>query len=501
MKALRKLYESRRQANFPFGETTLNLRTKEEILSYLPADEVVCNLVDNYLCTFDQAYPLLETKGFHDELGAFLVKPAEYSCAWLAQLFMILSLSCHSAASEIVSLEGRPLELADCFLDAAQAALKCCSFMSQPDLDVIRTLCMMAIARKLEPGAQEASGSVGVLLGLVARLAMSVFLHVDPDSFPGIPACEADARRRIWMTIIFLDLNSSLETGLPCVIHSADYNTQPAGGSNAADMRTHDGLADERDILQSRLWKVFPTISAVVRALNSPTPAIEYDTMKQYDKLLRDALKDCATVPSIQPMVVREIAFEIFIRRTLLALHYPFSRVDSDGRSYACEASFWGVLECSLAILRLYHGIHCGARNGPNAWLSDIFNVDFGIAALYVCLALRRDDFSSQAENFSNVPAKEIAWNTLLASVDIMKYQAGRSTTHLKIFMGSMFFVAALEAIQGELSMLQQMERAGDIVIEAVQSQLGDRKIAEHDVRAECLIMGSCLSNSVTAYL
>jgi hypothetical protein len=49
----------------------------------------------------------------------------------------------------------------------------------------------------------------------ILHLAIRMGYHRDPDHFPGISPFEGEMRRRIWTTILVLDIALSLETGLP----------------------------------------------------------------------------------------------------------------------------------------------------------------------------------------------------------------------------------------------------------------------------------------------
>lgn len=60
--------------------------------------------------------------------------------------------------------------------------------------------------------------------GDMVRRAMMTGLHRDPSECPGIEHFSGEQRRKIWTTVVELDLEMSLITGLPAAIRSSDYD-------------------------------------------------------------------------------------------------------------------------------------------------------------------------------------------------------------------------------------------------------------------------------------
>ena len=54
------------------------------------------------------------------------------------------------------------------------------------------------------------------------RVAQSLSLHVDG----GTSLVGDEVKRRIWWHLVFLDVQASIASGLPCIIHQDDYTTQ-----------------------------------------------------------------------------------------------------------------------------------------------------------------------------------------------------------------------------------------------------------------------------------
>ncbi|KAL1961978.1 hypothetical protein VTN77DRAFT_713 [Rasamsonia byssochlamydoides] len=207
LKLLKNMYPAKVRRNFPFSGGSQNgLSSRPLILKRLPSRHAVEALVANYMHTFEKIYRLLHPPTFQEELSRFWQNPTQESDAWISQLFIILSLSCQSAPQHVMDAAGSSRgRLVSTFLESSEVILMHSSFLDFPDLTVIRTLCMMAIAKDLDIATVKASGGLWALLGLIVRLAMSISLHRDPTLFPTTSVLEAEMRRRVWYTILLLD--------------------------------------------------------------------------------------------------------------------------------------------------------------------------------------------------------------------------------------------------------------------------------------------------------
>ncbi len=58
---------------------------------------------------------------------------------------------------------------------------------------------------------------------------MVMGLHTDPTGVPGITPYQIEMRRRLWATILEMDLQASMTAGMPLVVPTLDsYNLVPA---------------------------------------------------------------------------------------------------------------------------------------------------------------------------------------------------------------------------------------------------------------------------------
>jgi hypothetical protein len=109
----------------------------------------------------------------------------------------------------------------------------------QLTLATLRTRTMLVLAQQVRSvQADEVWKATGKLL----RSAMTAGLHRDPSEFPDIPIFEGELRRRLWMTIVEMDLGASLTHGMPVMLRDGVFTCNAP--SNVDDIELFDGMAE-----------------------------------------------------------------------------------------------------------------------------------------------------------------------------------------------------------------------------------------------------------------
>ena len=76
----------------------------------------------------------------------------------------------------------------------------------------------------------------------LVRSAMTMGLHRDPSEFPEISIFEGEQRRRLWMSIVELDLQGSLISGCPGMVRQGDYTCAPP--ANVDDLQLFEEMIE-----------------------------------------------------------------------------------------------------------------------------------------------------------------------------------------------------------------------------------------------------------------
>jgi len=255
-----------------------------------------------------------------------------------------------------------------------------------------------------------------LLISLILHLAMRMGYHRDPDHFPGISPFEAEMRRRIWTTILQLDLSLSLETGLPRNATNTHIDTK-----QPRNLRDCDFDEDTTEmppprpetewtpvlplIARGRLITALGLICDVNTDINPPS----YEEVIRVDALLKD-VHDRAIPPVLRwetmphpitdspNLVVQRVSVEttyyksriLLYRRALIS--YPVRRSQERDRE-----SVRICLDSALKILSFQEMLHEESQPFGRLYqlrwkVTHIFNQDVLLATSVLCLYLQDVD-------------------------------------------------------------------------------------------------------------
>ncbi|KAF2835190.1 hypothetical protein M501DRAFT_1020182 [Patellaria atrata CBS 101060] len=508
MKSLKRNFPTRRSRNYPFGDRVAEHSTRAELIENLPDPSLVEKLVDNYMDTFERTHRLFHRPTFEKQLKDFWLNPTAVSDSWLSALFMMLALSCHSCPVSMLAGIGKTRDcLVEVLVDAAELALVRTPFMFKPTLDILRSLCMMVLAKEINIISFKDEDNVWTLMGFIERLAMSMFVHMNPYKFLGMPTFEAEMRRRVWTTIMFLMMQIAIDSGMPLVIKHSDFDAGPPSNIDEDELQFVDNfrpgtsfpsvfeigpmepVIQARDLseftessFQIRLVQTFPRVAAIVRRVNDISPNMEYTKVLGHDIEIRKLLRDLPRLfdnsgelgignGKPQWAKLQQIALEMLLRRALLTLHQPF---DVDPQKWPrYQTSRWAILECSLALLNLQRELYGdGATPSPFEWVGELFGGHFRIAVIYVMLGLRRGDFSDTPDQFSQQPTHQTAWEAVRACADIFSRTITKSVSHYKMYTGLTAMMAVCQCVDaGEPSHINSALRSASSHVKMVVEQ------------------------------
>lgn len=334
-------------------------------------------------------------------------------------------------------------------------------------------------------------------MGFIVRYAFSLGMHRDPKYAQGMPAAEAQARRKVWTTILFLDLRTSIEVmfrspfyfydvanatknGMPLLIRSTDYDTAPP--QDTFGVLVYEEKQSARgecspSAYQYRLAQSIKVVADIVSVINSPSPDLKYTQVLDYDAKLRNILREFPVLSADElgnepTHLFQRTALSIFIHRVLLALHQPYATDPQVWKDY--PTSHYSVLQCALAILSLQRLIYTSDNMPvPVRWLLTLYTHDFMVAALYTCVALRRDQFSSGQDGLTKEQAKQTAWDTVMGVKEIWQRSAAQSVHNYKMYLGITLLTTALKAIQSGNPPADAMREATIEIIAEMTARMG----------------------------
>ncbi|GJN85303.1 hypothetical protein PLIIFM63780_008869 [Purpureocillium lilacinum] len=393
--------------NFPFGTPgATKYYARDAVTRLLAGEKAKCDeYLTRYLELLDVVNPILDMRTFREEIDRYWQDPNAVSLCWLSQFLMVMGLGCFTSADEP--------PVATELMMAAEACLMQTPFMFRPTLMTLRALSLMSVAKLVCNATCWSVDSCWTLLGLLVRVAFIFGLPQeknDNDEDLRDPV-EKDSRRKLWLTILYLDIKVSMCTGMPPLTRPDEL-----GGFRS--------MPDAPDSLQMVLFQSLPTVLSVLAQINSKKDQISYPDVLRYNAQLRELMGHAQRVCTAQ---LQRITVDIFLRRCLMVLHRPFA-LHPDGPTLFPE-SYWSSLECSLALLVHYRELWCSDTNMRLDLVGRAFVLDFFSATLTTCVHMLREDapLSGAAATGCRLPPRQLILDTLRSCVDIWSGEQEKS--------------------------------------------------------------------------
>lgn len=179
-------------------------------------------------------------------------------------------------------------------------------------------------------------------MGFIVRMAMTMGLHRDPSEFPQVSIFAGELRRRLWFTIMDLDLHLALACNLSCCVKESEYTCRPP--RNLDDDELYPEMkelppAQPIDHMTTMQLQSFAASTLPYR-LKAASILSRLDTVEDYhevidvgsklERLVDDVIYLFPRNQSLDPRGLykewRDRALlDMHIRRTLVALYRPFA--------------------------------------------------------------------------------------------------------------------------------------------------------------------------------
>ncbi|KAI0970884.1 fungal-specific transcription factor domain-containing protein [Xylaria arbuscula] len=202
-------------------------------------------------------------------------------------------------------------------------------------------------------------------LGLLVRMAMTMGLHRDPSEFSHkILPFWAEQRRKLWTSILELDIHMSIQCNLPSCIREGDFTCQPPRNLNDDELYPNMiELPEPKPIevdtdsrIQAFAAMTLATRFKAVDLINRIDNLQDYQQILDIGNELEQALEDIRCVLPQRPLSdsnearrqwLTRIVLDMNCRRPLLALYRPFALSSTN----APQQIMTGYLKSCMAIL------------------------------------------------------------------------------------------------------------------------------------------------------
>ncbi|KAJ5162531.1 hypothetical protein N7492_007923 [Penicillium capsulatum] len=333
----------------------------------VPARKVADQLVQHYFDTFDTTYRILHVPTFLQQYADYWTRSKPTDTAFVAQLLAVMAAgSCFYASSEPADREAYQ-KPAMKWIMAVQSYISCTFVSPDIDLRMLQIQCLLLVARL---GVASDGDVAWASSGSLIRSAVTMGLHRDPTRFRKKARpfwCEL--RRRLWTTIVELDLKISLDRGVPPSVDLDECDCDAPSNWDDADMFEDMENGPEspntgtisRNFYQNLLTKTLPLRYRIARNINTLKFNLPYDDALRMGEELLHSVQNASTLfddnaPAIPSTEAAKHRFAqslhmFTMRKFLLALHRPYSL--SVVRLPKCSYSRKICLEGSLEILSL----------------------------------------------------------------------------------------------------------------------------------------------------
>ncbi|KAI0182063.1 fungal-specific transcription factor domain-containing protein [Hypoxylon sp. FL1284] len=255
-------------------------------------------------------------------------------------------------------------------------------------------------------------------LGLIVRMAMTMGLHRDPSEFAHkISPFWAEQRRKLWYTIVELDVHMSVQCTLPSCIREGDFTCLPPMNLNDEDMypsieqlppsKPIDQHTDAR--IQVFAANTLPIRLRIVELINRTDSLRDYQQVLEIGNELERVFEDIRyIVPPAASSTNRKeylrkwlsrIVLDMHCRRPLLALYRPFALSSPD----APQQIMTGYLRSSMILLSYLDELDPASPDFKQIWHMHqlVLKEDILQAAFSVCYYINQVANSPKAADLS----------------------------------------------------------------------------------------------------
>ncbi|KAJ5586886.1 uncharacterized protein N7459_002651 [Penicillium hispanicum] len=421
--------KSQSQVNSP--ESISGLETFPELqslVSSLPPKAVCDHLLEVYIKNFEKTLRIIHIPSFLQHYETFWARTdteLSFVASFVPSLTVILSIAVvldpQPCASDYSSswhyLQQEAVRLVQTWIHKLPR-------QQRTELATLQLNTLLLLTRQLRLVSVDelwkASGSL-------VRSAMVMGLHVNLSKSNNMKPFQAECRRRLWLTIVEMDLQVSIAAGMPVLTPELDFGPLMPANLNDADfdestteMPCSRPPSETTDT--SALITLAKSLSQRIRTMNLVQNTNSTEDLKERVKQGQKLEQCLQEVPfSLKPdnqsentnpaLILSRVLLDIYIRRPLLCLYRPVITSDSRGDPSFLEVQR-ACLESSLAILSYQDYFDPSATdldmdNSPAYW--NVFQTfchnDILWAALGVCEHMKLSNHQSTAPS----PASDLS--------------------------------------------------------------------------------------------
>ncbi|KAK2759391.1 hypothetical protein FQN54_002869 [Arachnomyces sp. PD_36] len=277
------------------------------LLNLLPNRSIVDELVEDYLTYIEPTHRIFHIPSLRRELETVWdQQPADIEPTILVQLVLMLATAwnLHNPGSIIIDEKPVTCDTAKKWIRDCEAWLQN-SCTKRPNPVILRIRCLIIIAKNSNATRKSQQWTE---IGSLVKFAMSAGYHREPNSqFAKISSFNREMRRRIWVTMVELDLQSSLDRGMPPTVRQDEFDCAMPANVNDEDIKEEEELPQSLpsnvatdSSFQVALARSLPLRLKICALVNAPTIRVSYEDLHWLEG---EVMRYLSHVPDWQPPI------------------------------------------------------------------------------------------------------------------------------------------------------------------------------------------------------
>jgi len=357
----------------------------EEVYALVPEKTVVDREVALYFRTWETSYRVLHEPTFWKEYHSFFDRQVASASFAAIIVYIVAITKCLEPKDENVFVGDSSADR-EAALDLIET---CDSWLLRQNrkhltLQYFQLQCLSILAKRVNNLKCKQDW---VACGDLMRLAISSGLHRNPRplAIARVSEYDRELRRRLWLTIVELEAQSSLDCGIQSSVCGLYYDVQPP--ANIPD----DAFSDETqqipanrpiDHFTSTSYQKVASSSLPLRLhllqlLNTPTTEMQYSDVLHYDAQLTSLLSSLPAWTDSRAALPSAL-LELQLRQYLLIMHRPYARLAAKNQHYTY--SFTACIDNASAILATYENLISKGILALNHLRNDVLRVGATLA-------------------------------------------------------------------------------------------------------------------------
>ncbi|OJJ49326.1 hypothetical protein ASPZODRAFT_59935 [Penicilliopsis zonata CBS 506.65] len=319
----------------------------------LPPRAVADELIDCYIRTSETIYRVLHFPTFKRDYEALWRSETEPDMEFLVQLKLVFAIGA-TTYDDTFSLRTSAVH----WIYEAHTWVSQPEFKARLNIQALQTSILLLFSRE----AVNVGGHLTwIEAGSLLRAAVSMGLHRDPIHLPESLNFAAEMRRRLWNTILEINIQFSLACGGPPFITLEDFDTRPPGNFDDEQLLAEDpSPRPETVFTQVSFARAFretlPVRLTIVKFLNDLESQGSYEQTLRLDTQLRASFKAMYRVihtyhSNMDPSSPSRFGIQVMdlmLQHYVSTLHAPFYGQSLNETAYAYTRKV--VVDSSLKV-------------------------------------------------------------------------------------------------------------------------------------------------------